>query len=117
MVAAAVCCMGIFASAAFAGFDDFTCNNSSNAYWCTSPYQHHSKMVEAWYDGTGDLPLAAGSYAGGWIFYTDTSIYGSYNYVAACYVPGCASNSTILGTFNWQNQHSSLHTVYGRDTY
>jgi len=111
-----LCCIGLLTGVASAGFDDWVCR-SSNAAWCVSPYQHHSKRVEAWYNGSGSLPLAAGSYAGGWIFYTDTGISGSYNYVSACYVPGCASNSTILGTFNWQNRYATTHTVYGRDTF
>lgn len=107
-----------FAGSAIAGEDTFYCNDSSSDHWCLSRYDHHSRWIQAWYEGTGNLPLAGGSYyTGGWIYYTDSSIYGGYNFIRACYYFECNVNSGILGLFNWRNLHTSRHTVWGRENF
>lgn len=115
-----LCVLGVATSTASAGYDDWVCYDSTNTRWCNSHYDHHSKYVEAWYTGSGNLPLAAGSNGPpgyGWIFYTNSGIFGGYNYVKACYYFECNYNSTILGRFNYRNQNPSFHTVLGRDTF
>lgn len=120
VAALAVTTAAAFSTTAQAGYDQFRCA-SSNASYCFSLYEHHSRMVEAWYEGDR-LPLAVGSLSmpggGSWRFYADSGTTGrGYDYVSACAHSSCAVNHPNVGLMAWQNRHASTHTVWARDTF
>jgi len=112
---------------ASAAVESRTCA-SNNTWWCLGNANHYARVVNAHYDGTGNLPLAVGNacaesaclnFPGGWLMYADTGQTGVYNSVATCWIPGggCPTPAPYLGTLEFQNQHASTHTVIGEQLY